>query len=94
MDAPPYPTVGASGGVYGLLLAFAIYFPRRHVMLLFPPIPMPAPVFVAVFAVIELYFGVSGTQGGVAHFAHMGGMAGGWLMIQYCRRRFPFARQR
>jgi membrane associated rhomboid family serine protease len=91
MGAAPYPTVGASGGVYGLLLAFAIYFPHRRVMLLFPPIPMPARVFVAVFAVLELYFGVTGTQAGVAHFAHLGGMASGWLMIQYRRRRFPFA---
>jgi membrane associated rhomboid family serine protease len=91
MGAPPYPTVGASGGVYGLLLAFAIYFPQRRIILIFPPIPMPACVFVLVFAVLELFFGVSGTQAGVAHFAHLGGMVGGWLMIQYRRRRFPFA---
>jgi len=92
MGAPPYPTVGASGGVYGLLLAFAVYFPHRKVLLILPPIPMPARVFVAVFAVLGLAFGVTGTQAGVAHFAHLGGMAGGWLLIQYRRRRFPFAR--
>ena len=91
MGGPPVPTVGASGGVYGLLLAFAIYFPHRRVMLLFPPIPLPARVFVFGFAALELFFGVTGTAQGVAHFAHLGGMVGGWLMIQYRRRRFPFA---
>ena len=91
LGGPPVPTVGASGGVYGLLLAFAIYFPHRRVMLLFPPIPMPARVFVFGFAVLELFFGVTGTAQGVAHFAHLGGMLGGWLMIQYRRRGFPFA---
>ncbi len=88
---PAFPTVGASGGVYGLLLAFGIYFPRRMVMLIFPPIPMPARFFVILFAAVELVLGVTGTQAGVAHFAHLGGMLGGWLMIQYRRRRFPFS---
>jgi membrane associated rhomboid family serine protease len=88
--APPYPTVGASGGVYGLLLAFGVHFPHRRVLLLFPPIPMPARVFVIAFAALELVFGVTGTAAGVAHFAHLGGMIGGWLMIQYRRRGFPF----
>jgi len=92
MGAAPYPTVGASGGIYGLLLAFAVYFPHRQVLLIFPPIPMPARVFVAVFALIELGFGVTGTQSGVAHFAHLGGMAGGWLMIEYRRRRLAASR--
>jgi membrane associated rhomboid family serine protease len=85
--APPYPTVGASGGVYGLLLAFGVYFPRRTVILLFPPIPLPARVFVLLFGALELYFGVTGTASGVAHFAHLGGMLGGWLMIRSRRRR-------
>jgi len=80
-----YPTVGASGGVFGLLLAYAIYFPHSRVMLLFPPIPMPARVFVVVYAVIELYLGVTGTQAGVAHFAHLGGMIGGFVMLRYWR---------
>jgi membrane associated rhomboid family serine protease len=84
---PPIPTVGASGGVYGLLLAYGIYFPRRTVLLLFPPIPLPARVFVVLFAALELYFGVTGTASGVAHFAHLGGMLGGWLMIRSRRRR-------
>jgi membrane associated rhomboid family serine protease len=87
MGAPPFPTVGASGGVYGLLLAYGIYFPRRTVILLFPPIPLPARVFVALFAALELYFGVTGTAAGVAHFAHLGGMLGGWLMIRSRGRR-------
>jgi len=82
-----YPTVGASGGVFGLLLAYGIYFPRRTIVLLFPPIPMPAWLFVIVYAVVELYLGVTGTQAGVAHFAHLGGMVGGFLMLRYWRRR-------
>jgi membrane associated rhomboid family serine protease len=90
MGGSPYPTVGASGGVYGLLLAFGVYFPHRRVLLLFPPIPLPARVFVILFAILELVFGVTGTAAGVAHFAHLGGMIGGWLMIQYRRRGFPF----
>jgi membrane associated rhomboid family serine protease len=83
--APPYPTVGASGGVFGLLLAFALYFPRRTVMLLFPPIPMPAWLFVTLYGFIELFLGVTGTQAGVAHFAHLGGMLGGYLLIRHWR---------
>jgi membrane associated rhomboid family serine protease len=84
---PPFPTVGASGGVFGLLLAYGIFFPRRIVMLIFPPIPMPARVFVIVYAAVELYLGVTGTQAGVAHFAHLGGMLGGYLMLRHWRRR-------
>jgi membrane associated rhomboid family serine protease len=80
-----YPTVGASGGVFGLLLAYGMYFPNNRVMLLFPPIPMPARVFVVVYAVIELYLGVTGSQAGVAHFAHLGGMIGGYIMLRYWR---------
>jgi membrane associated rhomboid family serine protease len=87
MGGPAVPMVGASGGVYGLLLAFGIYFPHRRVLLLFPPVPLPARVFVAAFAAIELFLGVTGTQAGVAHFAHLGGMLGGWLMILYRRHR-------
>ena len=88
MGADPVPTVGASGGIYGLLLAFGWYFPQRRVVLLFPPIPMQARTFVVVFAAIELFLGVTGTMSGVAHFAHLGGMLGGWLMIEARRRRF------
>ena len=90
---PPLPTVGASGAIYGLLLAFGMYFPRRMVVLIFPPIPMQARYFVIVFGALELLFGVTGTADGVAHFAHLGGMLGGWLVIQYRRRGFPFSRR-
>ena len=85
MGSEPYPTVGASGGVYGLLLAYGLYFPNRQLMLLIPPIPMRARTFVIVYAVLELVLGVTGTAAGVAHFAHLGGMLGGYLMIRYRR---------
>ncbi len=88
MGAAPAPMVGASGGIYGLLLAFGWYFPQRRVVLLFPPIPMSARTFVIVFGALELVLGVTGTAQGVAHFAHLGGMLGGWLMIEYRRGRF------
>ena len=84
------PTVGASGGLYGLLLAFGLMFPNRIIMPLFPPIPMKARTFVIVFGGLALLFGFSGSVSGVAHFAHLGGMLGGWLMIQYRRGGFPF----
>ncbi len=83
------PLVGASGGVFGLLLAYGWYFPERTVVLLIPPIPLRARTFVAVYAVLELYFGVTGTASGIAHFAHLGGMLGGWLMILYRRKARP-----
>ncbi len=76
-----YPTIGASGGVFGLLLAFAIYFPTRTIVPLFPPIPMPAWLFALIYGGLELVLGVSGTQAGVAHFAHLGGMLGGLVVI-------------
>jgi membrane associated rhomboid family serine protease len=84
--AQPYATVGASGGVFGVLLAFGMLFPRRMVMLLFPPIPMPAWLLVTLFAAIELTSGVFGTQGGIAHFAHLGGMLGAFVLVRRWRR--------
>lgn len=92
--APPYPTIGASGGVFGILLAFGMYFPRRMILLLIPPIPLPAWLFVTLYGALELYLGVSGTQAGVAHFAHLGGMVGGYLMIRHWRGRGRFGRRR
>lgn len=80
-----YPTVGASGGVFGLLLAYAVYFPRNKLMLMFVPIPIPARVFVLIYAVLELTLGVTGSQSGVAHFAHLGGLVGGAAMLFYWR---------
>lgn len=78
-----YPTVGASAGVFGLLLTYAVLFPRRRVVLLFPPIPMPAWIFATGYAILELALGVSGTQAGVAHFAHLGGMLGALVCLVY-----------
>lgn len=75
------PTLGASGGVFGLLLAFGWLFPRSRVTLIFPPIPMPAWLFVTLYGVVELASGVFGTQVGIAHFAHLGGMVGAFLVL-------------
>ena len=89
----PVPTVGASGALYGLLLAYGMLFPNRTIMPLFPPIPMKARTFVIVFGLLELAFGMVGGTG-IADFAHLGGMLGGWLMISYWRGRGPFGRRR
>lgn len=83
-----YPVIGASGGVFGLLLAFALLSPRARLMLLFPPIAVEARWFVLGYAALELYFGVTGTAEGVAHFAHLGGMLTGWLLLRDRRRRY------
>jgi membrane associated rhomboid family serine protease len=81
------PVIGASGGVFGLLLGFAWFFPRQKLMLLFPPIPMPAWLFVTLYGALELVLGVTGAQDSVAHFAHLGGMLGGAIMILLWRTR-------
>jgi membrane associated rhomboid family serine protease len=81
------PVIGASGGVFGLLLGFAWFFPRQRLMLLFPPIPMPAWLFVTLYGVVELVLGVTGSEANVAHFAHLGGMLGGAVMILIWRAR-------
>ena len=80
-----YPTVGASGGVFGLLLAYAMFFPDRTVMLLIPPIPMRAKYFVLFYGLLELYLGLSGNSPGVANFAHLGGMLFGFLLLRHWR---------
>jgi membrane associated rhomboid family serine protease len=85
---PAYPTVGASGGLFGILLAYGMYFPQRKLMLIFLPVPLPAWVFVLFYGALELYLGVTGTAPGVAHFAHLGGMVGGFLMILNRRGRW------
>jgi membrane associated rhomboid family serine protease len=87
------PTVGASGALFGLLLAFGMLFPNRVIMPLFPPIPMKARTFVMVFGALELGLGLYG-RSGIAHFAHLGGMLGGFLMIRYWRGQPPFGNSR
>jgi membrane associated rhomboid family serine protease len=85
VGAPPSPTIGASGGVFGLILAYAFLFPKRKVIPLIPPIPMPAWLFATIYAALELFLGVTGTMSGVAHFAHLGGMVGSALVITQWR---------
>lgn len=80
-----YSTLGASGGVFGILMAFGLLFPNRQVMLLFPPIPMKAKYLVVLFGLFELFYGVSGYMPGVANFAHLGGMVFGFALIAYWR---------
>lgn len=80
------PTLGASGAIYGVLIGFAMLYPQARLMLIFPPIPVKAKWLVIIFAVIELVFGINGIQGGVAHFAHLGGMLFGWLLIRWWRK--------
>jgi membrane associated rhomboid family serine protease len=89
-----YPTLGASGAIFGLLLAFGMLYPHEKVMLIFLPVPMPAWLFVIGYAAVELFLGVTGTQAGVAHFAHLGGMLGGIVLIQYWRGRLPIKPKR
>jgi membrane associated rhomboid family serine protease len=83
----PQPTVGASGALFGVMVAYAMLFPRRVIVLLFPPIPLPAPLFVVLYAAFELYSGVTGTMSGVAHFAHLGGLVGGFVLMKLWRVR-------
>lgn len=87
------PTVGASGGVFGVLLAFAMLFPHRKLMLIFPPIPMKAWFMVTAYAAIELANGVFMRHSGVAHFAHLGGALGGLIvMLSIGYKRFRDSR--
>jgi membrane associated rhomboid family serine protease len=79
--------MGASGGIFGILLAFGMAFPRRKIMLMLPPIPMPAWLLVALYGLAELYLGISGRNPGVGHFAHLGGMIGGLPLILLWRRQ-------
>lgn len=88
------PTIGASGGIFGLLAGFAMVFPHRTLLPLIPPIPMPAWVFVTLYGLVELSLGVFGTANGIAHFAHLGGLAGGWLVMRYWRSQPPFGGRR
>ncbi len=79
------PVIGASGGVFGILLAYGMMFPNRRILLLIPPVPIPAKFFVAGYGALELLNGLSASYSGVAHFAHLGGMLAGFLLIRYWR---------
>ena len=76
-----YPTIGASGGVFGLLLAYGAMYPRNKIFLIFLPIPIEARWFVLIYGAVELLFGVTGAMPGIAHFAHLGGMVFGALLL-------------
>lgn len=89
------PVIGASGGVFGLLLAYALYFPRSVVSIIFLPfIRIPARLFVLGYGAVELVLGLTSTDAGVAHFAHLGGLFGGWLGVQYFRGRGVFGKRK
>ncbi|WP_158885751.1 rhomboid family intramembrane serine protease [Rhodanobacter sp. L36] len=89
-----YPTLGASGAIFGILLALGMLYPHEKLMVIPIPVPMPAWVLVTGYAVIELVTGVTGTLSGIAHFAHLGGMLGGIVLIQYWRGRLPIKPKR
>lgn len=79
--------LGASGAVYGVLVAFAMLYPQAKLTLIFPPVTLDAKWWVIIFIGIELITGITGTQMGVAHFAHLGGALFGWLLIKYWRAK-------
>lgn len=80
------PTLGASGAIYGVLIGFAMLYPQARLILIFPPIPVKAKWLVIIFAAIELFSGINGIYESVAHFAHLGGMLFGWLLIRWWRK--------
>jgi len=80
-----YPTLGASGGVFGIMLAYAMIYPSARIIMIFFPVPIPAPVAVIGYMAVELVLGITGTQEGVAHFAHLGGAAAGFVLLRYWR---------
>ena len=81
------PTVGASGAIFGLLLAFGLLHPNALISLIFPPITLKAKWFVIIYGVLELLLGVTGSMSNVAHFAHLGGMLLGWLLLLWWRHQ-------
>ena len=88
------PVIGASGGVFGLLLAYAMYFPNRVISFIFLPfIQVRTRTFVLGYGAVELILGITNTAAGVAHFAHLGGLFGGWLAVQYFRGRGLFGKR-
>lgn len=87
------PTVGASGAIYGLLIGYAMLFPQSRLTLIFPPISLSAKAWVLIFAGIELFTGITGTAEGIAHFAHLGGMLFGFILIWLWRKKGGFYNQ-
>ena len=87
------PMVGASGAIYGVLVAFAMLYPEARMTLIFPPVTLDAKWMVAIFIGIELLTGITGTQVGIAHFAHLGGALFGFLLVWYWRKRGEFWRR-
>ena len=83
-----YPTVGASGGLFGILLAYGLLFPNQKIILLFPPIPVKAIYAVIFFGLLELFLAVSGLAPRIAHYAHLGGMLFGFMLLKYWQRRY------
>ena len=81
------PTVGASGAIYGVLMGFAMLYPDAILTLIFPPVSMKAKWFVLIFGGIELITGITGVGGGIAHFAHLGGLIFGYLLIMYWKKK-------
>ncbi len=81
------PTVGASGAIYGVLMGYAMLYPDSVLTLMFPPVSMKAKWFVLIFAGIELVTGMTGVGGGIAHFAHLGGLIFGFLLIMYWKKK-------
>ena len=90
----PFPTVGASGFVYGILLAWAVMYPRDRVLMILPPMEVSVRTMVLIFGGLELLMGITGTAQGVAHFAHLGGMLFGWLLLRYWQGKPPFGKRR
>ena len=82
-------TIGASGAVFGILLAFGMMFPNQYIILLFPPIPIKAKYFVGIYGAVELFSGLTRPDSGVAHFAHLGGLVVGLILIKYWRIKRP-----
>ena len=80
-------TVGASGAIYGILMGYAMLYPDSMLTLIFPPVSMKAKWFVVIYGLLELFFGLSGYQSGVAHFAHLGGMLWGLALLYWWRKK-------
>jgi membrane associated rhomboid family serine protease len=81
------PTVGASGAIYGVLMGYAMLYPDSMLTLVLPPVSLKAKWFVLIFAGIELLTGITGTGGGIAHFAHLGGLIFGYILIRVWKKR-------